>query len=112
MRQRSQEANRARSGRAERVIRHYSRTSGYSGEADYEADITDLLTDLQHFCAGTGLDFDELVERSRRHYRAEKKEKSGNQRVKELWQQVNAILDRTPTALEDKALKISPVQEE
>ncbi len=32
--------------------------------------------------------------------------------IKELWQHVNAILERTPTALEDKALKIAPMQEE
>jgi hypothetical protein len=32
--------------------------------------------------------------------------------VKELWEQVNALLQVTPTQLEDKALKIRPVQEE
>jgi hypothetical protein len=32
--------------------------------------------------------------------------------IKELWQHVNAILSRTPTALEDKALKIASMQEE
>jgi hypothetical protein len=32
--------------------------------------------------------------------------------VKELWEQVNSLLQVTPTPLEDKALKIRPVQEE
>jgi hypothetical protein len=32
--------------------------------------------------------------------------------VKELWEQVNSLLQVTPTQLEDKALKIRPVQEE
>jgi hypothetical protein len=32
--------------------------------------------------------------------------------VKELWEQVNSLLQITPTNLEDKALKIRPVQEE
>jgi hypothetical protein len=31
---------------------------------------------------------------------------------KELWEQVNALLELKPTALEEKALKIAPVQEE
>ena len=32
--------------------------------------------------------------------------------IKELWEQVNALLEVKPTALEEKALKITPVQEE
>ena len=32
--------------------------------------------------------------------------------VKELWEQVNSLLQITPSNLEDKALKIRPVQEE
>ena len=32
--------------------------------------------------------------------------------LKELWEQVNSLLQVTPTPLEDKALKIKPVQEE
>ena len=32
--------------------------------------------------------------------------------IKELWEQVNTVLDRTPTPLESKALRIAPVQEE
>jgi hypothetical protein len=36
---------------------------------------------------------------------------TSSSQIKELWQQVNAVLERTPTALEDKALKIAPVQE-
>lgn len=32
--------------------------------------------------------------------------------IKELWSHVNALLDLKPTALEDKALRIAPVQEE
>jgi len=31
--------------------------------------------------------------------------------IKELWEQVNALLEVTPTALEEKALKIAPVEE-
>ena len=31
--------------------------------------------------------------------------------IKELWEQVNALLEITPTALEDKALKIPPMEE-
>ncbi|HUW31175.1 MAG TPA: hypothetical protein VM223_06150 [Planctomycetota bacterium] len=32
--------------------------------------------------------------------------------IKQLWEQVNSLLDVKPTVLEDKALKIPPVQEE
>jgi hypothetical protein len=32
--------------------------------------------------------------------------------IKQLWEQVNSLLEITPTALEDKALKISPPLEE
>ena len=32
--------------------------------------------------------------------------------IKELWEQVNALLELKPTALEEKALKIEPVQDE
>ena len=74
MSQLTQTRNGERASRAERTVRHYSRVSGYKGEPDYEADVTDLLTDLQHFCASAGLNFDELYETSRRHYEAERKE--------------------------------------
>ena len=61
---------------AEQTVRHYSRIAGYKGEPDYEADITDLLTDLRHFCAQAGLNFDALFEASRCHYEAERKEQN------------------------------------
>jgi hypothetical protein len=33
---------------------------------------------------------------------------TSSSQIKELWEQVNAILNITPTALEEKALKITP----
>jgi len=74
MSQQTETRNGERASRAERAVRHYSRIPGYTGEPDYEADVADLLTDLRHFCAGAGLNFDELYETSRRHYEAERKE--------------------------------------
>jgi len=32
--------------------------------------------------------------------------------IKELWQQVNALLEMTPSVLEEKALKMAPMQDE
>ena len=32
--------------------------------------------------------------------------------IKELWEQVNALLELKPTALEEKALKVEPVENE
>ncbi len=74
--------NHLRAARAERLVRHYSRTPGFSGKADWEADITDLLADLRHFCARGRLDFDEMVQRSRHHYNAERKEESNRRRMR------------------------------
>ena len=37
---------------------------------------------------------------------------TSSSQIKELWQQVNALLELAPTALEQKALQIAPVQEE
>ena len=37
---------------------------------------------------------------------------TSSSQIKELWGQVNALLEIKPTALEEKALKIAPVQEE
>ena len=36
---------------------------------------------------------------------------TSSSQIKELWGKVNSLLEITPTALEDKALKIAPVQE-
>jgi hypothetical protein len=36
---------------------------------------------------------------------------TSSSQIKELWEQVNALLGVTPTALEEKALKITPAQE-
>ena len=80
MGQKAETSNARRARRAERTVRHYSRVAGYRGKADYEADIADLMTDLRHFCARGGLDLDEMAERSRRHYTAERKEGSNKRR--------------------------------
>ena len=72
--------NARRAQRTEQIVRHHSRVPGYEGGADYEADITDLMTDLRHFCAGSGLDFDRMAESSRRHYEAERKEEPSRRR--------------------------------
>ena len=37
---------------------------------------------------------------------------TSSSQIKELWEQVNALLQVTPTALEKKALKITPMQDE
>ncbi len=96
------ESNSSRAERVERLVRNYCRTPGYDGEPDYEADIVDLLADLRHFCAGAGLDFDELDERAKRHYVAEKKDlnRCNNcgklwttdqlERIDDFWDRVNA----------------------
>lgn len=72
MNQKPQAANAGRAGPVERVVHDCSRRPRYSGEPDYEADVTDLLTDLRHFCVGAGLDFNRLSETAKRHYEAEK----------------------------------------
>ena len=36
---------------------------------------------------------------------------TSSSQIKELWEQVNALLEVIPTALEEKALKIAPVEE-
>ena len=82
MRQEVKASNARRAMRAERTVRHYSRTPGFRGKADWEADITDLFTDLRHFCARGRLDFDEMVQRSRHHYNAERKEESIRRRMR------------------------------
>ena len=82
MDRKAEPGNAHRAKRAEQIVRHYSRVPGYRGQADFQADITDLMTDLRHFCAGSGLDFDKMVERSKRHYTAERKEGSSKRRRK------------------------------
>ena len=37
---------------------------------------------------------------------------TSSSQIKELWEQVNALLERTPTQLEQKALTIAPVQDQ
>jgi hypothetical protein len=37
---------------------------------------------------------------------------TSSQQIKELWERVNTLLEITPTALEDTALKIAPVEDE
>ena len=37
---------------------------------------------------------------------------TSSSQIKELWEQVNALLEITPTALEEKALQIAPVEPE
>lgn len=49
-----------------------------TGTEDLDIAVTDLLTDLMHYCdaTGSGLDFDNLLGRARYHYEAEINEKS------------------------------------
>ena len=37
---------------------------------------------------------------------------TSSSQIKELWEQVNVLLEVKPTALEEKALQIAPVEEE
>ena len=37
---------------------------------------------------------------------------TSSSQIKELWSQVNTLLEIKPTVLEEKALKIAPVEEE
>ena len=37
---------------------------------------------------------------------------TSSSQIKELWEQVNALLELKPTALEEKALRIPPVEPE
>jgi hypothetical protein len=71
-----------KAARAERTVRHYSRVPGYRGEADYGADITDFLADLRHLCRRAGLDFDQMVAMSRRHFEEEGKGRPGRRKTK------------------------------
>ena len=62
---------------AERANRARKAIAGYNDEYDLTANIVDLLTDLQHYCNITHAveirhpTFDELLETSRNHFRAE-----------------------------------------
>ena len=77
--------NSERTNRVERMIRHYSRIPGYKGEPDYEADVIDLLTDLRHFCAAAGLDFDQFNETAKRHHEHETKDLARCDDCGKLW---------------------------
>lgn len=65
------EDNAERSARAARALDYYSQGVGYD-QGDREAFVTDLMTDLLHYCDSHGIDPELMSERSRGHWRAER----------------------------------------
>ena len=63
----TQAANRARANKARRAIELYSATMEERDDA-----LTDLLTDLHHYCHIHELDLGSALERAGRHYDAER----------------------------------------
>lgn len=60
-------ANRTRVKNAGDALKGYQRI-----EPDKEANLTDLLTDLRHYCDSQGLDFADADRRAYQHYLEEK----------------------------------------
>lgn len=65
-----QEANAVRALNVVDVLADYMRLVGDSGE-DLKIGVTDLLGDLHHLADAVGVDWDEALDDSSRHYRAE-----------------------------------------
>lgn len=64
--------NLRRARQAEHVVR------GYQTHGDgLQTQLVDLLTDLQHFCAASGIDFHEALRISTDHFRCETRDVSG-----------------------------------
>jgi len=63
--------NEDRAARIEMVRKVYQGMTGEDYGLDREAFVTDLLADLQHWCAGEGLDFNTRLEMARVHYEEE-----------------------------------------
>ena len=65
--------NEQRSARALGALTYYKGSCLYeSGPAGSEEDVTDLLTDLRHYCARNKIDFEHLANISHAHYCEEK----------------------------------------
>lgn len=55
-----------------RAVRGAEKVRGHSGcEDDDESNVTDLLTDIRHYCDAMGLDYGRLNNRARSHHEAE-----------------------------------------
>jgi hypothetical protein len=52
----------------EESLRLYARRTGLNFDGDTEAALSDLLTDLQHFCDREGLDYERYAARARNNY--------------------------------------------
>lgn len=65
--------NEERAHRALQALRAYEKTVGEGSPGDY---LTDLLTDLRHFCASEGLDFGASLAMSETHFNEEGGNKS------------------------------------
>lgn len=63
-------ANEERASRSALTVQYYCSISGNDGEPEQEI-VTDLLTDLRHFCTGPGVDFDQASRMAQMHYEAE-----------------------------------------
>ena len=61
--------------RADRIYRLMLVYKQYKGDnEDYTTDVTDLLTDLMHYCDEMGIDFDRRMGFARAYYEAEYEE--------------------------------------
>jgi hypothetical protein len=63
--------NAERASRGARALDYYSQGAGYD-QGDREAFVTDLMTDLLHYCDAHGIDPEVMAERVQRHYKAER----------------------------------------
>ena len=61
--------------RAEWALDSYAQATGdFRASDDYQSYVADFLADLRHLAAQKGLDFEELLGRSERYFRAERDE--------------------------------------
>lgn len=68
----SEPTNEDRANRIDDTLKHYTKTCKGDSYVDEEDDSADLLTDMMHWCARGGLDFDHLLATARMNYGAEK----------------------------------------
>lgn len=66
----AKDVNEERASRAALTMQYYSCVSGNDGEPEQET-LTDLLTDLRHFCAQAGVDINQAFRLAEMHYEAE-----------------------------------------
>jgi hypothetical protein len=63
--------NLERAGWAEKGLEAFGHTNGVSFEHEPDSAVGDFLADLMHLCDRAGLNFDDLLDKGRRHYDSE-----------------------------------------